>query len=381
MTSPRWVLLFLVLCVSWTGVVHAHDPSAWGGAFRSRDYGGSWLSIDAGLYVGGAMALAVHPRDPHHLLYATDTRLLRSHNGGRDWQPELPEVLQGPVTAVAFTMDGAGAAASNAAGIYHLQAGRSWQPAQAPALAAPARQMVAGVRPGDILLAGAQGLYLSTDQGARFVRVGETELPDAAVTGLLRRDGARPALLAVAAGRLWRARDHGEHWQQIGAGLPAGRLEAVAEGGDGKTLWAVAADAVYVSHDAGDSWQARGAALPEANTTVRALSVSADARVLVLATHRGVLRSEDGAAHWLQTEGTLPVHLEAGLMLRDPHDAQTLYTGFALTPYSELYRRAQQGNNLLSRTDPVSLAGGAAFLALILLAGTWLARTLARGTS
>ena len=60
----------------------AHDPSAWGGLFRSRDDGAAWLSADAGLFVGAALAIAVSPTDANHLLYATDTRLLRSRNGG-----------------------------------------------------------------------------------------------------------------------------------------------------------------------------------------------------------------------------------------------------------------------------------------------------------
>lgn len=381
MTSAQRTALLLIAWLTCASVARAHDPSAWGGAFRSRDFGGSWLSVDAGLYVGGAMALAVHPRDPHHLLYATDTRLLRSRNGGRDWQPEAAEALLGPVTAVAFAADGEGAVASNAAGVFSSHPGPSWRAAQVPGGAVPARQAVAGLQPGHYLLAGAQGLFLSTDHGGRFARVGEADLPDAPVTALMRRGGGVPALFAVAGGRLWQALDHGERWRAIGGGLPPARLEAVTDGGDGATLWAVAADAVHVSRDAGLSWQRHGAALPETNTSARGLAVSADARVLVLATHRGVLRSEDGGNSWLQVEGNLPVHLEAGLVMRDPHDAQTLYTGFALTPYAELYRRAQQGNNLLSRTDPVSLAGGAAFFVLILLAGIWLARTLARGKS
>ena len=107
--------------------------------------------------------------------------------------------------------------------------------------------------------------------------------------------------------------------------------------------------------------------------------MSDDEHTLVLATHRGALRSTDAGATWAQIEGSLPVHLEAGLAQRDAHDAQTLYVGFALTPYMEILRRAEQGNNLLSQMDPVSLAGGVAFLLLIIIAGVVLARKLSRG--
>ena len=56
-------------------------------------------------------------------------------------------------------------------------------------------------------------------------------------------------------------------------------------------------------------------------------------------------------------EGNLPVHLEAGPLIRDPHDAATLYAGFSLTPYGEVWRRADEGSNLLSQIDPISLRG------------------------
>jgi hypothetical protein len=96
-----------------------------------------------------------------------------------------------------------------------------------------------------------------------------------------------------------------------------------------------------------------------------------------LATHKGLLRSADGGNTWAQVEGALPVHLEAGPLVSDPHDAQTLYTGFALVPYPELRRRAEQGSNLLSQLDPVSVAGAAAFLLLLLIGGALGARRLA----
>src|SRR5207253_2904422 len=63
----------------------AHNPSAWGGLFRSRDSGVTWFPANAGRFVSGATALAISPTDVNHLLLATDSGLLRSRNGGRDW--------------------------------------------------------------------------------------------------------------------------------------------------------------------------------------------------------------------------------------------------------------------------------------------------------
>jgi hypothetical protein len=133
-----------------------------------------------------------------------------------------------------------------------------------------------------------------------------------------------------------------------------------------------------MSDDAGATWTAYGSALPDPGISVRGLAVSEDAKTLVLATHRGVMRSSDRANSWAQIESTLPVHLESGLLLRDPHDAATLYAGFSLTPYSEMWRRAEQGGSLLAQLDPVSLAGGLAFLVTLLVVGVLATRWLLR---
>jgi hypothetical protein len=112
--------------------------------------------------------------------------------------------------------------------------------------------------------------------------------------------------------------------------------------------------------------------------SVRGIAATQDGQVIALTTHRGLLRSADGGKTWGQVEGTLPVHLEAGPLTADPHDVSTLYAGFALSPYPEIWRRAEEGSNLLSQADPVSLAGGAASLMLLIIGGWLAARKLAR---
>src|SRR5262249_42262153 len=83
-----------------------HDPSAYGGLFRSRDGGITWFPANPGRIVSGAIALAVCPVEPNHLLLATDSGLLRTRNAGLEWSQEAPALLVGPVFAVAFDADG-----------------------------------------------------------------------------------------------------------------------------------------------------------------------------------------------------------------------------------------------------------------------------------
>ena len=359
---------------------HAHDPTAWGGLFRSRDFGASWFPADAGLFIGGALGVAVHPKDPAQLLYGTDARLLRSRNGGRDWTTVAATTMAGAVFAVGFGADGKSALASSGTRIYLSEDGTNWQDILAPAGAAPARAFVRSLAvPNRIYLAGAHGLFVSDDKGRTWTKLGDGVLPDNAIVSLLVTPGSPENIYAVVDGFIWLSSDGARNWIMRGNGLPAGRVEVISS--DIKKpgrLWAAGAAQVFLSDDAGSTWTKYGKPIADAGVSVRGLAVSEDAGILLLATHRGMFRTTDRAQIWNQVESTLPVHLESGLLMRDPHDASTLYAGFSLSPYEEAWRRAEQGGSLLAQLDPVSLAGGLAFLIILTVTGVMTTRWLAR---
>jgi photosystem II stability/assembly factor-like uncharacterized protein len=355
----------------------AHDPSTWGGAFRSRDGGATWMPIDAGLFIGGAVTLAVDPTDPNHVLYATDTRLLRSRNGGRDWSQEPASVFIGPTLAVAFDPSGKILLAATAAGVFRSEAGATWKSIELPSSALPSRFIVPGAVPGRFYLTGARGLFRSNDYGRTWVRLGQT-LPDAPFSAIAVVSQPSEIVACVIEGRLFTSADAGETWQLRNAGLPDGKIETVAADLAGGRLWAAGADRLYRSDDAAQTWRPYGQPLPQPGTRVRGIAASADGVAIVLTTSRGMYRSTDAAQRWALMEGNLPVHLEAGPLVRDLHDSGTVYAGFSLTPYDEIWRRAVEGSNLLSQVDPMSLAGGAAFLILLAVAAAYAVRRLLR---
>ena len=356
----------------------AHDPSAWGGLFRSRDDGAAWLSTDAGLFVGAALALAVSPTDANHLLYATDTRLLRSLNAGRDWVAEAPQLFRGPTLAVAFATDGKGAWAATPAGVFVAVDASNWSKSEVPDAAIPGRALAAGLLPGRVYLLGARGVYASSNRGRSFVRVGQHDLPDAAGRALIVVSGRSEVLFAVLGGSIWASNDDGQSWTQRDSGLPAGQMQTLAaDRFKPGRLWAASGHQVHVSDDLGASWRTWGQSIGEGAITIHGLATAQHGARVVVATHKGLLRSTDSGHTWAQVEGSLPVHLEAGPLVPDPHDAQTLYAGFSLVPYAELRRRAEQGSNLLSQLDPISIAGAGAFLLLLLIGGGLGARKLA----
>jgi len=65
----------------------------------SEDAGLTWREAGGGLPAGAAIAIA--PDDPDLLLYASESRLFVSEDGGRFWRGLTPELIG--ISAVAFS--------------------------------------------------------------------------------------------------------------------------------------------------------------------------------------------------------------------------------------------------------------------------------------
>ncbi len=367
---------FAVALMLASASVGAHDPSAYGGLFRSRDLGKTWLNADVGLFLNAALAVAVDPADPNHLLMGTDTGLLRSRNGGRSWALEGQGQIIGAVFALEFSPDNRSALGAAPSGVFRFEDGE-WTNAAAAQAAAPARAIVGDA--GRIYLLGQRELFASDDGGRSFSRI-PAMLPEGAeMTALAVARDPKEMLLAVIDGALMASEDGGRQWRRRGDGLGDEPIDTIVlDPSMPNRIWAAAADRIHVSHDLGSTWRAVGQALPGPGTNVRGIAADPTATTLVVTTARGMYRSVDGGSTWALTEGNLPVHLEAGPLVRDPSDARTLYAGYSLMPYAEVWRTALEGSNLLARTDPVSLAGGLAFVLLLMIGGALLVRWLAR---
>jgi photosystem II stability/assembly factor-like uncharacterized protein len=184
-------------------------------------------------------------------------------------------------------------------------------------------------------------------------------------------------LVAVIDGRVMTSRDGGRGWRD--GGLEAEAVNTVAPDAYAPDrIWAAAADRIHTSADLGATWRAVGRPLPEPGTKVRGIAADESATTLVVTTQRGTYRSENGGQTWILKEDNLPIHLEAGPLARDPRDPRLIYAVYSLMPYSEVWRAANEGGNLLARIDPISLAGGIAFCLLVLGGGGLLAFRLAR---
>jgi photosystem II stability/assembly factor-like uncharacterized protein len=375
---PRCLVPVLALALMLASAgVRAHDPSAYGGLFRSRDLGGAWLNADVGLFLSAALAVAVDPRNPNHLLLGTDLGLMRSLSGGRSWTPEAQGQIIGAVFALAFAPDGESAVCAAPSGVFHFRDGE-WVQADAPGDAAPARALAIGAAPGRLYLLGRNGLFASADGGRSYERVPNALAQGTEITALAVARQPGEILLAVIDGQIMASEDGGRQWQRRAQGLGDTPIDTVVlDPALPQRVWAAGADRISVSDDLGATWRAFGQPLPEPGTHVRGIAADPAAVALVVTTHRGMYRSEDRGQSWILKEGNLPVHLESGPLARDPSDARTLYAVYSLMPYGEVWRTALEGGNLLARVDPVSLAGGLAFVLLLMIGGGLLVRSLA----
>ncbi len=350
----------------------AHDPNTYGGLFRSRDMGASWIGADVGLFLNGTLALAVDPRDSNHLLLGTDNGLFGSPSGGRSWMQEAPDRLNGAVFAVAFAPAGGTALCGTPAGLFRWTGGE-WTAADAPSAAAPARAIAFGAASGRVYLLGPGGLFASDDDGARFDQLAA---PASGLSELAVVRSPKEVVLLLAAGRLMASEDGGRHWQARPA---PGALGAIAlDPAHPARLWAAQGAGILRSDDLGQSWQRLPGVLPVAAPVVRGIAADAAAATFVVTGDRGLFRSVDGGQTWQLGEGGLPVRLESGPLARDPASAATLYAVFSLIPYAEAWRSAIEGKALLARADLLDLVGAGALVLALLLLGAGLVFGLLR---
>jgi len=199
--------------------------------------------------------IAFSPQDLH-TLYAAAQYVLKSNNGGFNWQEVSPDLTQKAET-------GKGKADPRRAVIYTLA--------------------LSPVKAGVIWAGTGNGMIQVTKDGKTWQNVTIPGLHERSSVTLVEASRHDPAAAyAVVNGfqelrpLIYRTRDYGQSWQLITTGLPAtGNARVVREDPVRKgLLYAGTWNGVYFSLDAGDHWQSLQLNLP--NATVTDLDVHGD---------------------------------------------------------------------------------------------------------
>jgi photosystem II stability/assembly factor-like uncharacterized protein len=372
----RFVLGLLLLALA-AGSAWPHDASSYGGLFRSRNLGGTWLRADVGLFLNVPLIVAVDARNPSHLLAGTDLGLIVSHNGGLTWAPDARDLIFGAVFAVAFLEGGERAICAAQSGVFRLEDG-NWSAARTPEAAIPARMLAVAASTNQIYLLGRSRLFASSDGARSFSEVYRTsDGREMTALAVIRSEPVR--IMAVVDGQVMSSEDGGRQWRPTPLNGQATPIDIVAADAQvPRRVWAAGGGRVSFSDDLGASWRAAAGALPEPGTKVRGIAANAEAKIVVVSTNRGLYRSEDGGETWMLKEDNLPLHLEAGPLARDPTDANVLYAVYSLMPYAEAWRIAVETGNLSKSFDPIYIGGATGLVLIVLIGGGLFALRLVR---
>ena len=346
----------------------AHDASSYGGVFRSRDFGATWLNADVGLFLNAPLAVAVDPQDSVHLLMGTDLGLYSSHNGGRSWTFEARDHIIGAGLRGGLPARAAGSALRRTRAASSASKRTGGRRCAFPAAALPGQLCLAPV-------AGQQAL--SSRRATGF-------------SGATTAGGASRLRDSVTGG------DHGARRHRRRPARPAGGDRRHRDG-ERRRRPSVAADRFGSRHEPVDVIAARRRRCRSASGAAHADRIYSQRRPgrhmgsggprpagarHEGARHRGrrdrqrrwssqrigariAAAMADGAG--LFRRATFPVHLEAGPLARDPSDAQRHFTSsYSLVPLCRGLARGPRGRHPDgSALDPVSLAGAAAFVLLL----------------
>lgn len=258
------------------------------GLLRSTDGGATWHSAEA--FVGRSVTALAWSVDGR-LAAATDVGVMASDTAGETWFPVGPTL--GPVLGVAFAPDGALLAGMPQSGVARSEDLVNWNSAnaglQANLVVALALSPTFG-RDQTLLLAGLEdGVAISTDAGVRWEAANRGLGADTAVFDLA---AAVDGLYAATSAGIFRRSGRAINWAQVHS-TPARVIQA-----DGRRVVGVSmTDGLLASSDGGASWLPL--AWPAAGGQPKTVLLADPSTLLVGST----LPASAGAAVWRSTDG------------------------------------------------------------------------------
>ncbi|HYD50825.1 MAG TPA: hypothetical protein VEB21_20890, partial [Terriglobales bacterium] len=164
----------------------------------------------------------------------------------------------------------------------------------------------------DVVYAGGTAFLKSIDGGTHWIAIGES-LQRAEITELrVRADDPATVFAGDAGGRIFRSRDGGERWTDVGARIALAPIDQIVPIPATTTVLAAtvshSAGGLFRSDDDGESWVDLRSAFPSERPSFRHVAVSPiDSRIVFAMTNDRVLfHSSDGGTSW-RTWAALPL--------------------------------------------------------------------------
>lgn len=304
----------IAIAVDPTTPTTVYAASGLAGIFKSTNGGGTWAAINNGLVASGSFStgsivtLAVDPTTPTTLYAGTSSGLLRSTDGGVNWNP-LPLVLSGLSAVDAVVID-----PTTPTTIYVATTG--WGP-------------VGG------------GVFKTTNGGTDWSAVG-SGLPAApqsglaGVTGLVINPLSPTTLYAVAGAYLsgtdvYKSIDGGTSWASASTGQSGTYVYSLAiDPTTPATLYATLAPVtggalgVFKTTDGGGSWSSVNSGLSGA---VWSVALDPASPSTLYAGTGGVFKSTDGGGNWTAVATPNGQFVSTFAFAPNPGGPSTIYAG------------------------------------------------------
>ena len=179
----------------------------------------------------------------------------------------------------------------------------------------------------------ANGLFVSTDAARHWSAVGKGKsgLPSDNYSALtFDLNAPHTIYLGTEHHAVLVSTNDGNSWTTLTRGFPAGAaINGLTFDTDNHQLWAATTQGIYRFDSGGTTWQALNSGLPPSIViyTVQPASVSGGIQGLIFAgTNRGFFRSQDGGAHWTQSQESLS-RINVRAIYVDFRKPATLYAG------------------------------------------------------
>jgi len=294
------------------------------GLWRTKDSGVTWARISPASFI--VNDVLVDPRDPAHVLVATDrTGVLVSHDGGNTFQASNRGFAHRQVTALVADRNHPNRLFASLinnreyGGVYiSSDAGEHWQQFNT-GLGARDVFTLEQAADGRVVAGTNEGIFALPENGGAWIPA-NTILTEKSVTvpnlhrrkksdpkNIVRQEWAKSQLsgrvfrveveserwFTATSQGLYRSLDSGKSWT---GGSVLGHHEFLSVGVEGSSIIASSLDALLLSRDGGSTWEQLS--LPPFVSRVYHAGFGANDSSLWISTHMGTFRSKDNGKSW-----------------------------------------------------------------------------------